>query len=157
MPLTTNDFSVQLCDRQQKVNHENSCGRLWEMVKLELRIFEKDESVTGKATNSDLNLGASETALSVERMGYNLSKNTSFLYRLEITISCLSVLRLVLREVITFAIKWVGFFCDHLSDFPFKSSFCSHLFVSSLSICQHLLSLRYPQCFWYRHKITLDL
>ena len=53
----------------------------------------------------------------------------SSLINLEIPLEIVLFLRPVQREVVTSAIKWMAFFCNHVSDFSFPDINNHHLFI----------------------------
>ena len=69
---TTRDPVAQLCDRQRKFNHKNSCRHTLNLRNLKRSIY----LVTERPISNDRYSGA-------KWVGYNLSKNRSFFARLE--------------------------------------------------------------------------
>ena len=96
---------------------------VWEMVKHKTRGFLRRIShlFTGRTTNNDSNFRAKWNYPPPLRLGHDLTKNTSFLDRLEKNhfVSFCFYGRLRGKLFITSATKWMGFFCDHVFSFSF--------------------------------------
>ena len=94
---------------------------VWETVMHET--FERgSQLVTARETRNYPNFRAKCNCLSLP-----LAKNRSFFDRLEYKIHVL-FLRLVQKQIVTLARNWVGFFCDHMSNFSFL--------IWTLHLCQ---------------------
>ena len=138
LPPTTNEPGAYLCDWQQRVNYKSSYSswEKWSCMRVGDFLKRIGLSVTGRATSNNLNFTANKLPFLIEG-GYDLLNKRSSFSDLKI----LFYIFLFLWQLKI--IKWVIFFCDHMSDSfslpPFLFYFfnvwnCLHFFILSLSL-----------------------